>query len=206
MQLLKVWCEGPTDVPVFKALLEQIPDVPKVLFDFVGGWGNLVNKDPHNFEHGCKEAFIVMDGDLGRRLGRKDRPLTKQAKEQEKRLVGFPVELHVLKRYGIENYFPKAILEAVIGRDLTPFFPIPDHVAVMEYLKNSGGQTRWQAIQRFLVSRLHLRIKLSGTSLYSKSANEKVAQSLVFDRDMLGTDLGVIISRIAERANSLANS
>lgn len=205
MQLLKVWCEGPTDVPVLKALLEQIPDVPKVLFDFVGGWSNLVNKDPHSFEHGCKEAFIVMDGDLGRRLDRKDRPLTKLAREQEKQLVDFPVELHVLKRYGIENYFPKAILEAVIGRDLTPFFPIPDHVAVTEYLKNSG-LTRWQAIQRFLVFRLHLRIKLSGTSLYSKSANEKVAQFLVFGRDMAGTDLGVIISRIAERAKSLANS
>jgi hypothetical protein len=206
MQLLKVWCEGPTDVPVLKTLLEQIPDVPKVLFDFVGGWANLVNKDPHSFEHGCKESFIVMDGDLGRRFDRKDRPLTKLAREQERRLAACPVELHVLKRYGIENYFPKAILEAVIGRDLTPFFPIPDHVAVTEYLKDSNGLTWWQAIQRFLVFRLHLRIKLSGTSLYSKSANEKVAQCLVLDRDMLGTDLGVIISRIAERAKSLADS
>jgi hypothetical protein len=37
MQCLKVWCEGPTDVPMFKALLAQIPEIPDVLFDFVGG-------------------------------------------------------------------------------------------------------------------------------------------------------------------------
>jgi hypothetical protein len=61
MQRLKVWCEGPTDVPMFKALLAQIPEMPDVLFDFVGGWPHLIAKDQQTFEHGCKEAFVVLE-------------------------------------------------------------------------------------------------------------------------------------------------
>lgn len=123
IQRLKVWCEGSNDVPVFKALLAQIPDVPEVLFDFVGGWPNLVVKDPHSFEYGCKEGFIVMDGDQGRRFDRSSRPLTQLARDQARRFVGLTVELHVLQRYGIENYFPHTALQTVVTRDLTPFFP-----------------------------------------------------------------------------------
>jgi hypothetical protein len=44
MQRLKVWCKGPTDVPMFKALLAQIPEMPDVLFDFVGGWPHLLRQ------------------------------------------------------------------------------------------------------------------------------------------------------------------
>jgi gamma-glutamylcyclotransferase (GGCT)/AIG2-like uncharacterized protein YtfP len=205
IQRLKVWCEGSTDVPVFKALLAQVPDVPEILFDFVGGWPNLAAKDPHSFEHGSKEAFVVMDGDQGRRFDRPSRPPTKLARDQAKRFVGLPVELHVLQRYGIENYFPQAALEAVVGRDLTPFFPIPDHVSVREYLKDDGPSW-WQVIKRFLISRLHLKMKLTGRSLYAKSANERVAQLLVVDRDLSGTDLATIIHLIAERAKALADS
>ena len=43
---LMVVCEGPTDVPVFQALLSQIPDVPEVIFDHVGGWSGLSTKIP----------------------------------------------------------------------------------------------------------------------------------------------------------------
>lgn len=201
---LKVWCEGSTDVPVFKALLAQIPDVPEVLFDFVGGWPNLAAKDPHSFEHGCKEALIVMDGDQGRRFDRPGRPLTQRARDQARRFVGLPVELHVLERYGIENYFPQAAFQAVVGRDLTPFFPIPHHVAVTEYLRDDPS-SRWQAIKRFLISRLHFKLKLRGHSIYTKSANERIAQSLVLS-DLSGTDLATIIRLIAEHAKVLADS
>jgi hypothetical protein len=133
------------------------------------------------------------------------RPLDILARDQAKRFVGLPVELHVLQRYGIENYFPQAALEAVVGRDLTLFFPIPDHVSVCEYLKDDGPSW-WQAIKRFLISRLHLKMKLTGRPLYAKSANERVAQLLVVDRDLSGTDLATIIHLIAERAKALADS
>ena len=47
--------------------------------------------------------------------------------------LGVPLE--VLERYGIENYFPQKALEAVTGKNLSAYFPIPDHVAVNEYLR-----------------------------------------------------------------------
>ncbi len=184
MQRLKVWCEGPTDVPVFKALLAQIPEMPEVLFDFVGGWPNLIAKDPQTFEHGCKEAFVVMDGDRGRDFARAGRPFTQEAKDQKRKFVGLPVEMLVLERYGIENYFSREAFEAVVGRDLTPFFPIPPDVKVDEYLKDTH----------------------TGAPLYSKKSNERVAQLLVLDRDLSGTDLATIIQQIAERAKTLADS
>ena len=110
----------------------------------------------------------------------------------------------MLQRYGIENYFPQAALETVASRDLTPFLPIPDHVAVTEYLREDN-RSWWQAFKRFLISRLHFKLKLSGRCLYTKSANERVAQLLVLG-DLSGTDLVAIIHRIAERARALAES
>jgi hypothetical protein len=184
MQRLKVWCEGPTDVPVFRALLAQIPETPEVLFDFVGGWPNLIAKDPGTFQHGCNEAVVVMDGDRGRDFVRPGRPYSQEARDQERKFIGLPVEMQVLERYGIENYFPRQALEAIVGQDLTPFFPIPPEAKVDEYLKDSR----------------------TGTPLYSKKSNERVAQLMVLDRDVSGTDLAAIIQRIAERAKALADS
>ena len=90
-----------------------------------------------------------------------------------------------------------------MGRDLTQFFPIPDHVSVREYLRieRHGWLGR---LKRFLVSRLHLKLELSGTSLYAKSSNAKVAQILVLDKDLPGTDLWTIIHMVANRAKTLA--
>lgn len=205
IQRLKLWCEGPTDVPVFKVLLAQVPSTPEILFDFVGGWPALLAKDPYTFQHGCKEAIVVMDGDQGRRLGKSNKPLTKIAKDQERKFAGLPVELHVLQRYGIENYFPQSCLETAVGQDLARFFPIPDHVSVCEYL-GDYKQSWWERVKRFLVSRLHLKLKLGGHSLYAKSSNERVAQLLVLDRDLSGTDLSTIIHLVAERAKALADA
>lgn len=202
---LKLWCEGPTDVPVFKALLAQVPDTPEILFDFVAGWEMLRAKDPQTFQHGCYEAIVVMDGDRGRRLDKSGKPLTRIAREQQRRFASLPVELHVLARYGIENYFPRSCLEAVVGRDLTPFFPIPDQVSVCEYLRGSNIDW-WERAKRFLVFRCHLKLKLSGSSLYAKRSNEQVARLLVLDRDLEGTDLSTIVRLVAERARELADS
>jgi hypothetical protein len=202
---LKLWCEGPTDIPVFKALLAQVPYTPEILLDFVGGWPMLQAKDPQTFQHGCYEAVVVMDGDKGRRLDKPRKPLTRLAKEQRGRFTSLPVELHVLERYGIENYFPQSSLETVVGQDLTPFFPIPDHVSVCEYLR--GPKLGWwERAKRFLVSRCHLKLELGGSSLYAKRSNEQVAQLLVLDRDLPGTDLSAIIHRVAEQAKALADS
>ncbi len=75
-------------------------------------------------------------------------------------------------------------LEAVVGRDLTSFFPIPPDVKVDEYLKDSQ----------------------TGAPLYTKKSSERVAQLLILDRDLSGNDLATIIQQIAERAKTLADS
>ena len=64
------------------------------------------------------------------------------------------------------------------------FFPIPPDVKVDEHLKDSQ----------------------TGALLYKKKSSELVAQFLVLDRDLSGTDLAAIIQRIAERAKALADS
>jgi hypothetical protein len=205
MRRMKLWCEGPTDIPVFKALLAQVPDTPEILLDFVGGWPMLLAKDPQTFQHGCYEAVVVMDGDQGRRLDKPNKPLTSMAREQRNRFTSLPVELHVLERYGIENYFPQSALETVVGQDLARFFPIPDHVSVCEYLRVSN-LSWWERTKRFLVFRCHWKLKLSGTSLYAKRFNEKAAPLLMLDRDFEGTDLSTIVRLVAQRARELADS
>jgi hypothetical protein len=202
LQQLKLVCEGSTDLPVFKALLAQIPDLPEILFDFVGGWSALCAKDPYSFQHGCKEAMLVMDGDLGRHLQKKMKPLTKMAREQQTRLAGFPVELRILERYGIENYFPQSCLESVLRRDLTSYFPVPDDVSVPEYLRESD--LSWSSrLKRFLVFRLHIPIKLTGLKIYSKGQNGEVAKRISLDKDLMGTDIFETIQLIALKAKSL---
>src|SRR5260370_39576621 len=98
-----------------------------------------------------------MDGDRGRDFARAGRPFTQEAKDQERKFVGLPVEVHVLERYGIENYFSKVALEALVGRDLTSFFPIPPDVKFDEYLYDSH----------------------TAAPLYTKNSTERVAQLLI---------------------------
>ena len=139
---LLVVCEGSTDVPVFRALLAQLPDAPEVIFDSVGGWSGLVNKDPNIFLLGAKEAIVVMDGDNGRKLDAQALPLTDQARQQTARLKANGVELRVLERYGIENYFPLQAIETVLQRDLSSFFPLPHNVPIADHLSEIVGVER----------------------------------------------------------------
>jgi hypothetical protein len=204
LRRLKVVCEGQTDVSVFRELLSQVPDLPELAFDFVGGWPNLGAKDASYFQQGCHEAFVVMDGDLGRKLNKNKKPLTDIARTQKKRLAGLGVPLEVLERYGIENYFPQKALEAVTGKNLSAYFPIPDHIAVNEYLREPT--VRWKdRVKRFLVFRLRLSLSFSGPSLYDKKKNQDVARQVSLDGDLKGSDLFTIIHAIAAKANALAD-
>ena len=203
LKRLKVVCEGQIDVQVFRELLSQVPDLPEIDIDFVGGWPNLGAKDAGYFQHGCHEAVVVMDGDLGRKLTKNKKPLTDMAKAQKKRLGALGAGLHVLERYGMENYFPQSALETVTSRDLSAYFPIPDHVAVNEYLRETSD---WKnRLKRFLVFRLRLPLKFSGPSLYNKQKGKEVAQQISLERDLKGSDLFSIINVIADKAKALAD-
>lgn len=201
---LKVLCEGATDRPVFKSLVDEAGGAPDIIFASVGGWGNLRSEtDPNNWLLGCKEAIIVMDGDEGRHLTKRGKPYKKSAKEETSKLSRFPIKLLVLERYGIENYFPRRVLERVIGTDLSGYFPVPDDVSLIEHL--SQNSKRWgYHLRKFVARVFNLRAPSSGESLYTKSRNADTAKLLSLN-DVTGTDLFTIIQDIANKANQLAD-
>jgi hypothetical protein len=116
---LKVFCEGPTDIPIFEELVGQVGEAPKIVFADVAGWPGLRNKDPDFLLLGSSAAIVIMDGDQGRDLLKHDQPLTDLAEKQKNRLARHGIDLHVLRRYGIENYIPRHAVERVLGPDLS---------------------------------------------------------------------------------------
>lgn len=82
---------------------------------------------------GCRQTFIIMDGDQGRRLSKRGQPLSSLAKDLQQRFAPHPLRLLVLKGYGIENYLPRRAYEAVLQRDLAPYFPIPSAKKIEEH-------------------------------------------------------------------------
>ena len=105
MNLLKVLCEGTTDRPVFKALIDQVGPPSNIIFDSVGGSGSLqAGTRSKHVAIGCKEAVMVLDGDVGRHLKKRGKPYTKVATRGTPQTGGvFPIDLRILERYGIEN-------------------------------------------------------------------------------------------------------
>jgi hypothetical protein len=206
LNLLLVFCEGSTDIPVFKTLLNQVRDLSdQVKFDFVGGWGQLPQKDPTLFMLGCKGAIVVMDGDEGRHLRKRNRPLTSLAKREKARLAASGVELFVLNRYGIENYFPKAAMEGVLGRDLTKFFPLAEDISVLDQMSDDFHPWIFR-LKQFLARLLKMGAPSSKRSLYSKSRNRDVAERIILVGELDRTDLYEIIQHISSRALELQDS
>jgi len=131
------------------------------------------------------------------------KPYTKIAKEEKRKLSGLPIELRILERYGIENYFPRKVLEEVVGKDLSIYFPIPDDVSVIERLSARGKSWKYR-VRKFIAAMLGFRKPSFGESLYSKNRNAESAQRLSLS-DLSGTDLFDIIHDIAKKANELAD-
>jgi hypothetical protein len=80
-----------------------------------------------------------MDGDNGRELKEEGKPLSRLAKNAKRKLEPLGILFGVLERYGIENYFSPRAYEAVIGKDLTSCFPIPDDVSVKDHFTRCGS-------------------------------------------------------------------
>jgi hypothetical protein len=70
--------------------------------------------------------MLVVDGDHGRDWLQPTRPLTEQAQKLIQKLQSMGVTVHVLKRYGVENYFSRSALEKTLKRDLSAFFPLDE--------------------------------------------------------------------------------
>lgn len=201
---LKLLCEGQTDVPIFKSLLSQLSVAREVIFDFVGGWDGLKAKDPDSFLVGAKRAIVVMDGDEGRILTHSQRPLTNRAKRERRRLANAGVDFYVLKKYGIENYFPQAAIEQVTRTQLSRYFPIPEHVAVTERLSD-GASGIWFRIRKVVAKFFKLAGPNPRRTLYHKNRNEEIALILQLESDLAGTDLYDIIHEIAVKVRALSH-
>jgi hypothetical protein len=203
LNLLLVFCEGSSDIPVFRTFLNQIRDVSsEVKFNFVGGWSQLPLKDPSLFMLGCKAAIVVMDGDQGRHLTKRNRPLTTTARREKARLAPSGVELFVLNRYGIENYFSKQAMESVTGRDLKAYFPLTEDISVVDQLSEEFRPWSFRII-RFLGRVLKLGAPAGRKSLYAKARNQEVAEKMNVAEDLNGTDLLDILQHISLRAQEL---
>jgi hypothetical protein len=146
---------------------------------------------------------MVLDGDEGRHLRKRGKPYTKLAREECRKLSGVPIDLRILERYGIENYFPQQVFEKVIGADLSAYFPIPDHVSVIEHLSRS--RTSWKhRLKKFVARMFGLPQPVPKQPLYSKSRNTDVARYLKLV-DLEGTDLIDIVRDISETAKLMTD-
>jgi hypothetical protein len=190
---IKVWCEGSTDRPIFRKLFTEIGETEVAeTIDFVGGWANLLSEqEPGRWLDGCRQAVIIMDGDEGRKLSKPKRPLTQPAKDLQRRFAKYPLTLQILERYGIENYLPQHSYEAVLGKNLSAYFPLPDKKMEDHFRE---PQTFWQ----WLIN--HLR-KRKVPSFYQKRLNEQVAAHLTM-ADLTGTDLARIINEVHDAAEA----
>jgi hypothetical protein len=199
---LLVMCEGSTDIPVFDELLGQCGEIPEIIFGDVGGWSGLRNKDPDFLLLGSKAVIIVMDGDEGRKLSKRTRPLTDIARNQQSRLEKYGIELRVLQRYGIENYFPQSAVERVLGIDLSGYYPVPQDVPFTEHLSRDD-KGLWYRFRRWVASKLDLKMPRPRQPLYSKNRNQAVAKFISLNSDLNGTDLFEIVKSIVQRAREL---
>jgi hypothetical protein len=203
LNLLLVFCEGSSDIPVFRTFLHQIRDVSnEVKFDFIGGWSQLPLKDASVFMLGCKAAIVVMDGDRGRHMSKRNRPLTTIGRREKARLAASGVELCILNRYGIENYFSKQAMESFMGRDLTAYFPLTEDISVVDQLSEEFRPWSFRII-RFLGRVLKLGAPGGRKSLYSKARNQEVAEKMCATKELEGTDLLEILRHISMRAQEL---
>jgi hypothetical protein len=175
---IKVWCEGSTDRLIFRKLFNELAEheIADTL-DFVGGWANLLSEhEPERWLDGCRQAVVIMDGDNGRQLARNNQPLTNEAEDINRRFATHPLKLRVLRRYGIENYFPRHACEIVIQRDLTHYFPIPIDKKIEDHFCDPPGRT-----------------------FYQKRLNGEIANHLTI-ADIEETDLGAILTEVKERS------
>jgi hypothetical protein len=192
MIYVKVWCEGATDRPVFRKLLTDAGEHDMaVTIDFVGGWPNLlIEEQPERWLDGCREAVIIMDGDVGRKLTKKGQPYTNEAKRAFQRCKPHAITIYVLKKYGIENYFPQHACEAVLQRDLTRYFPIPAQKPIAEHF--SEPQPLWRrTLDRIL--------RRAPRSFYQKRRNGEIAAHVTLT-DIEGTDIAEIINELKTKA------
>lgn len=131
--LFKIWCEGPTDGPTIDEFILKLPGAPDldIVTDSLGGWATILSASwrADRLADGCHDLIVLLDGDKGRDWTTAGYPPSHDGERVRQKLANAGVDLVVLERYGIENYFSQAACEAVLGGDLSALFPFQPYQA-----------------------------------------------------------------------------
>lgn len=174
MKRLKVWCEGVNDVPVFDVLKREVlgANTREVVVQSLGSWPHLLNEnyDFGRLLDGCYDAIVVIDGDRARDWSKPARPYGADTGRLQRALRAVGIPLFVLERYGIENYFPRNAVQAVLGQPLPAGLVIRDDQELTHQIPG-----------------------------FSKRRNKEVAKRMSL-ADLKGTDLVAVFEEIRRRA------
>lgn len=80
----------------------------------------------HHLWDGCLDVILIADGDNGRDWSRPGHPLSSDGAGLLKRLDAIRITGFVLQRYGLENYFTRAAVDAVLGAAVAQHFSLAD--------------------------------------------------------------------------------
>ena len=172
----KIWVEGPTDCPALQELVEKVVggEEANIMVQSVGGWTTILNSQwtPVRLGDGCRDFVMLLDGDGAYDYERPGLVMRPERRRVVTRLREAGIDVSVLERYGLENYFGRHAFEAVVGRDLSASFPLGARKPVK-------GQIRG----------------------YSKTMNVQLARLTTAD-DLRETDLGDFLVRVGERVRA----
>lgn len=170
----KIWTEGPTDCPPIEDLAHKAPgaDNLNIVAQSLGGWGTILSPQwtPVHLGDGCHDFAVLLDGDRAYDYTRPGLVERADARAFLAQLRRDGVDVKVLDRYAIENYFPQHAFEAVLGRDLTALFPLDVRRPVADQIRG-----------------------------YAKNMNVQLARRTTLD-DLAGTDLREFLERVARLA------
>jgi hypothetical protein len=170
----KIWAEGPTDCPSIEELAHKVPGAENlnIVVQSLGGWGTILSPQwtPVHLGDGCHDFAILLDGDRAYNYTRPGLVERADARAFLARLRRDGIEVKVLDRYGLENYFPRHAFETVMGRDLTAHFPLDPRRPVSDQIPG-----------------------------YNKNMNVDLARLTTF-ADLAGTDLRDFLERTARLA------
>ena len=103
----------------------------EIVTDSLGGWNNTLSPNwrPGRLRDGCHDLLVLLDGDKGRDFNSPGHPLNANGQRVRDILAAAGVELFVLERYGIENYFSQQACEEVLGPAIAARFPLPPYTS-----------------------------------------------------------------------------
>ena len=117
----KIWAEGPTDCPPVEEPAHKVAGAENlnIVAQPLGGWGTILSPQwtPVHLGDGCqslRSSCLTAIEDDYTRPGMAERT---DVRHFLARLRRDGIEVKVLDRYGLENYFPRHAFETVIGRD-----------------------------------------------------------------------------------------